>query len=174
MWIGEQKWNLGCSCVNLSGFSEESPVRCNQFSLCHLHLRVDNRQDYNLNGPLFWQAWNHFRRQRECLWVVKQVKGVLYLTWLLSGRMLSSHRCRNMSFARHQAFTTWWILVDTWYLSFFLFSCPLGDPGGQLWEISVQNEKDKSIWNSSQWISTNSANFDMTLILSSRFWKCIP
>ena len=114
--------------------------------------------------PLFWRAWNHFRRQRECLWVVKQVKGVLYLTWLLSGRMLSSHRCRNMSVARHQAVTTWWIfLLDTWYLSFFLFSCPLGDPGGQLWEILVQNEKDKSIWNSSQWISTNSANFDMTL-----------
>ena len=53
MWIGEQKWNLGCSCVNLSGFSKESPVRCNQFSLCHLHLRADNRQDYSLKGAVF-------------------------------------------------------------------------------------------------------------------------
>ena len=65
MWRG-QKWKLRCGSVKLSVFSKSAAVRCNQFNLRHLHLRVNNRHQNQIFQwtPLWWvgRIWWRFLR----------------------------------------------------------------------------------------------------------------
>ena len=65
MWRG-QKWKLRCGSVKLSVFSKSAAVRCNQFNLRHLHLRVNNRhQNQIFQWTPLWRVgriWWRFLR----------------------------------------------------------------------------------------------------------------